>query len=238
MLRRVCRSFVFISFFAPPPPPLLSRYLKIQLEDVREYRDALEYIASLSFREAKSNMEKYGKELVMELPEETTALLKKLCTEYKPSASGIGETGCVSGRSAHAQTSPHRLGLVPPFSAGDRASVTSSRSRSSKDTGPKQADPEAFIHLFVSRLSQLRSFLKYMVEVSRVRWCSICAGGGFVWSWRPGLEVIHARRSHFPSLAAQKRNDCSSKVYDTLLELLLRDKEGASLVFFRSSSFL
>ena len=59
--------------------------MKIQLEDVREYRDALEYIASLTFREAKSNMEKYGKELVMELPEETTALLKKLCTEYKPS---------------------------------------------------------------------------------------------------------------------------------------------------------
>lgn len=31
-------------------------------------------------------MEKYGKELVMELPEETTTLLKSLCTDYKPSA--------------------------------------------------------------------------------------------------------------------------------------------------------
>lgn len=50
-----------------------------------------------------------------------------------------------------------------------------------------QADPEAFIHLFVTRLTQLRNFLQYMV---------------------------------------QKRSDCSGKVYDTLLELCLRDKEG------------
>ncbi len=54
--------------------------MKIQLEDVKNYADALAYIASLPFSEAEHSLKKYGKELVTQLPKETTDLLIKLCT--------------------------------------------------------------------------------------------------------------------------------------------------------------
>eukprot|EP00118_Oscarella_pearsei_P021494 m.241535 g.241535 ORF g.241535 m.241535 type:complete len:421 (+) comp40206_c0_seq26:703-1965(+) len=55
-------------------------YMRIEIEDVRDYRRALAYIAKLEFTEAENNLKKYGKELVNVLPLETTNLLKRLCT--------------------------------------------------------------------------------------------------------------------------------------------------------------
>ncbi|KAK3753540.1 hypothetical protein QZH41_018510 [Actinostola sp. cb2023] len=55
-------------------------YLKIQLEDLKDYHKALEYIATLDFVEAESNMKNYGKILVNNVPDEATMLLKRLCT--------------------------------------------------------------------------------------------------------------------------------------------------------------
>ena len=55
-------------------------YLRIQLEDSRDYEDALRYIEGLSFSEIESNLIIYGKKLVAELPHETTLLVKKICT--------------------------------------------------------------------------------------------------------------------------------------------------------------
>jgi len=60
--------------------PLYSRYLKIQLEDLKDYNQALEYIGKLAFIEAESNMKKYGKILVNNVPDQATTLLKRLCT--------------------------------------------------------------------------------------------------------------------------------------------------------------
>lgn len=59
-------------------------YLKIQLEDIRHYQAALSYIASLHFEAAESNVKQYGKVLMTEAPRETTDLLKRLCTDYRP----------------------------------------------------------------------------------------------------------------------------------------------------------
>lgn len=59
-------------------------YLRIQLEDVLDYPKALSYIHGLDFTEAEANMKLYGKLLISSLPEETTAFLKQLCTDYKP----------------------------------------------------------------------------------------------------------------------------------------------------------
>ncbi|XP_070533237.1 vacuolar protein sorting-associated protein 11 homolog [Ptychodera flava] len=60
-------------------------YLKIQLEDIQDCNKALTYIGKLDFEEAESNLKKYGKILMNEVPQETTDLLKLLCTDYKPS---------------------------------------------------------------------------------------------------------------------------------------------------------
>ncbi|KAK7475894.1 hypothetical protein BaRGS_00032862, partial [Batillaria attramentaria] len=59
-------------------------YLKIQLEDIRDYQAALTYIARLDFQAAENSMKQYGKVLMAEAPQETTELLKRLCTDYKP----------------------------------------------------------------------------------------------------------------------------------------------------------
>jgi len=59
-----------------------SWYLKILLEDLNNYQKALDYISTLDFYEAESCLKSYGKILVANLPQETTNLLMKLCSNY------------------------------------------------------------------------------------------------------------------------------------------------------------
>ncbi|KAI5629231.1 vacuolar protein sorting-associated protein 11-like, partial [Silurus asotus] len=59
-------------------------YLKIQLEDLKNYQEALRYIGRLPFEQAETNMKHYGKTLMHHVPEDTTVLLKRLCTNYQP----------------------------------------------------------------------------------------------------------------------------------------------------------
>ncbi|KAB0406105.1 hypothetical protein E2I00_019226, partial [Balaenoptera physalus] len=66
-------------------------YLKIQLEDIKNYQEALRYIGKLPFEQAESNMKRYGKILMHHIPEQTTELLKGLCTDYRPSLEGRGD---------------------------------------------------------------------------------------------------------------------------------------------------
>ena len=54
-------------------------YLQIQF-GMQNYKDGLEYISSLDFVNAESNIKKYGTLLIKHLPRETTQLLKSLCT--------------------------------------------------------------------------------------------------------------------------------------------------------------
>ncbi|XP_056449620.1 vacuolar protein sorting-associated protein 11 homolog [Gadus chalcogrammus] len=63
-------------------------YLKIQLEDLKNYLEALRYIGRLPFEQAESNMKRYGKTLMHHVPDGTTSLLKDLCTDYKPKKEG------------------------------------------------------------------------------------------------------------------------------------------------------
>ena len=62
-------------------------YLKIQLENIGDHQKALQYIGKLEFYEADRNVKKYGKLLMSEAPQQTTELLKRLCTDYRPSDS-------------------------------------------------------------------------------------------------------------------------------------------------------
>ncbi|XP_010627592.1 vacuolar protein sorting-associated protein 11 homolog [Fukomys damarensis] len=63
-------------------------YLKIQLEDIKNYQEALQYIGKLPFEQAESNMKRYGKTLMHHIPVQTTQLLKGLCTDYRPNLEG------------------------------------------------------------------------------------------------------------------------------------------------------
>eukprot|EP00053_Salpingoeca_punica_P016663 m.158284 g.158284 ORF g.158284 m.158284 type:complete len:971 (+) comp17016_c0_seq1:203-3115(+) len=55
-------------------------YLKIQLEDLKDYHQALNYITRLPFHQIEENLQKYGKDLVNEMPDMTTQLLMDLCS--------------------------------------------------------------------------------------------------------------------------------------------------------------
>jgi len=60
--------------------------IKILVENLGQHAAALEYIATLPFSEATEMVRLYGVQLVQHLPQETTELLKRLCTKYRPKA--------------------------------------------------------------------------------------------------------------------------------------------------------
>mmetsp|Transcript_3507 Transcript_3507/g.9503 ORF Transcript_3507/g.9503 Transcript_3507/m.9503 type:complete len:1008 (+) Transcript_3507:108-3131(+) len=63
-------------------------YLKIMLEDLQKYSEALRYMYTLDFFECEKNLKKYGKALITAIPAETTQLLMELCTSYKQRLAG------------------------------------------------------------------------------------------------------------------------------------------------------
>ena len=67
-------------------PAILLPFLSPQ-----NYQEALRYIGKLPFEQAESNMKRYGKILMHHIPEQTTQLLKGLCTDYRPSLEGRGD---------------------------------------------------------------------------------------------------------------------------------------------------
>eukprot|EP00055_Hartaetosiga_balthica_P005109 m.14455 g.14455 ORF g.14455 m.14455 type:complete len:1016 (-) comp4316_c0_seq1:135-3182(-) len=112
-------------------------YLKIQLENLHDEANALDYISRLPFAEAHVNMENYGKRLVTSLPELTTAFLKNLCSaDYQP-APAFEDVVYLDKRS---------------------------RRRRHDDYFKPPADPENFIHLYVDQQEHLVTFLEFMVE--------------------------------------------------------------------------
>ncbi|XP_067666114.1 vacuolar protein sorting-associated protein 11 homolog [Haliotis asinina] len=78
-------------------------YLKIQLEDIKDYHKALEYIGKLDFDEAENNLKQYGKILMSEVPQQTTQLLKRLCTDYKPMNKPLVDQLSMDGGLQHIQ---------------------------------------------------------------------------------------------------------------------------------------
>ena len=59
-------------------------YIKLQIEDHKNYVEALDYIADLEFKDAEYYMKKYGSILLQHIPRESTLVLKILCSDYKP----------------------------------------------------------------------------------------------------------------------------------------------------------
>ncbi|KAL7283850.1 hypothetical protein ACG7TL_003290 [Trametes sanguinea] len=59
-------------------------YLRIQIEDAGNYKDALLYLRRLGAEAAESNLARYGRAMLNNLPEETTDLLIDICTSLSP----------------------------------------------------------------------------------------------------------------------------------------------------------
>jgi tetratricopeptide (TPR) repeat protein len=117
--------------------------LKILVEDLHKYAEAVEYVSSLSFYEAEESFALYGKELVTNLPEPATQLAVSLCVRFVPSgiAGASVATSVVGGDDS---------GATGPAAAGPPPSVT--------------ADPEQFIPLFVNQPDSLAQFLEAIIN--------------------------------------------------------------------------
>lgn len=75
-------------------------YLRIQVDDLRNYDAALQYIRGLSFIEAERNLQLYCRSLVCNRPDETTELLKVFCTVYTTATSDRDEKVRLRGNPA------------------------------------------------------------------------------------------------------------------------------------------
>ncbi|XP_047535225.1 vacuolar protein sorting-associated protein 11 homolog [Vanessa atalanta] len=73
-------------------------YLRMVIEDKKEFKQALDYIAELEFDDADMYMKKYGHKLIQHEPEESTNLLKLLCTDYKPRSRPLADESSLTGR--------------------------------------------------------------------------------------------------------------------------------------------
>jgi len=135
-------------------------YLKIQLEDNKNYRQALKYISKLPFVEAETNLKAYGKTLVNEEPDETTELLKKLCSDYKPVVDRPPE------QTIYGNDVTDSGGGSMSFGLKGMAQKTASLVLGPVTIEPTlRANPDEFIHIFVHQKQKLIEFLQYMIRI-------------------------------------------------------------------------
>lgn len=97
---RVCRQAGYFSHAAY----LAQRYgehreyLRIQIEDAKDYKDALMYVGGLEVEDAIQSMGLYAKTLLDELPDETTELLIEICSGAFRADTNAGEKGMRVGK--------------------------------------------------------------------------------------------------------------------------------------------
>ncbi len=121
-------------------------YLKILLEDMKNFADAMKYIRTLDFFEAELCLKQYGKSLLAELPKETTQLLKDLCTNYQPTA-----------QPAQAAAKGKK-----PSAKEDLSEIEVDFGDISRKVNPK-AVPDEYLHIFIEQPALLVEFLESVI---------------------------------------------------------------------------
>lgn len=96
---RVCRSAGYFdhALALAAKHKLHHHHLAILIDDKKDYVAALRYISTLELEEAKANVLRYGSVLLSHVADDTTELLIRLCTDYKPSNTPIIREGSLDG---------------------------------------------------------------------------------------------------------------------------------------------
>lgn len=181
---------------------LHTAYLRMQIEDRQDYKDALEYIEQLPPELASSALQLYGKDLVSHLTEETTRFLVELCSpsiqfvemeaEELPEELPEEREETTEKREASelpveiaAERQQERTTERQQEKPADESPMTpfSKQESPSDDILNGYCTPDTFIHCFVDYPLELKCFLRQMIVL---------------------------------------RSDCDSTVWNTLLELSLR----------------
>ena len=114
------------------------KFLSINIEDLKQYDDALLYIHSLEFENAERELQNYGKVLVSKRPMKATSILMEICTGWKPQPYGLSALGDHSD-----MPSPAALAAAQDFGEAK-----------------KKASPDKFLPCFVDVPQYLMMFLE------------------------------------------------------------------------------
>ncbi|KAG0213127.1 hypothetical protein BGX28_004953 [Mortierella sp. GBA30] len=171
-------------------------YLTAQIDDVKQYDRALEYMRRLGPLEADKNLQKYGKVLLANLPEQTTQLLVDLCSGSLAKGKSSPTHDATLSNANHATGATNVAFSMIPFAVGGTAGTSSPPVSSSAGASPGLSShatfspkphgkhhhdsgryappsPRTFMSLFVDHPSYLIAFLE---KVSANRWPSISSG--------------------------------------------------------------
>ncbi|KAI0497698.1 hypothetical protein KFK09_020931 [Dendrobium nobile] len=107
---RVCRSAGYHehAMYVAKKAKRHEWYLKILLEDLGSYQEALQYISSLEPNQAGVTLKEYGKILIEHRPAETIGILMKVCTDS-------GETKRISSNGARLSMLPSPMDFINSF---------------------------------------------------------------------------------------------------------------------------
>ncbi|CAG8604564.1 4777_t:CDS:10, partial [Ambispora gerdemannii] len=192
-------------------------YLKIQIEDVQDYENALEYIRKLGPFEADRNLQKYGKVLLNHLAQPTTKLLIDLCTgNLFVQPPNDAET---SSPTVVVPSYPQFLQFAVPTEA-PILRVASPPRLSKEKTVPAYKPPSVriFMSLFVDQPNYLIQFLE---QVSEKRWGEFGVSRRSVESFenKDDDEGSHSSKEGQDNIEAEEKK----AVWNTLLELYLSE---------------
>lgn len=107
---RVCRSAGYHehAMYVAKKAERHEWYLKILLEDLGNYQEALEYISCLEPNQAGVTLKEYGKILIEHRPTETIEILMKVCSDS-------GETKRIRSNGAHLSMLPSPMDFINSF---------------------------------------------------------------------------------------------------------------------------
>lgn len=158
-------------------------YLRIQVDDLLNFSDVMEYIRTLTIEDARRNLLQYGSKILSHDPEGLTDLLIELCSgAFQPTPSVIGagvDASKVNGTSTAAYLSylkvgssdkqQHDVSSQPNVPSPHRvdADLSNSHHTVNDPTRSKPPSPNQFFALFVEHKNELIRFLE---SVALARW--------------------------------------------------------------------
>ncbi|GBG75387.1 hypothetical protein CBR_g20017 [Chara braunii] len=137
-------------------------YLRILLEDLRRYEEALEYISGLPPYQAALTLKQYGKLLVGARPKKTTEVLMKICMDGGSGGVSISKRGIEEGGSS-ADLLPKTRAISLDLREGELAE-TRQREEEPYVREEQLPSPMDFVHLFVDRPLWLMKFLEQYAQ--------------------------------------------------------------------------
>ncbi|KAK9766623.1 Vacuolar protein sorting-associated protein 11, variant 2 [Basidiobolus ranarum] len=200
-------------------------YLKIQIEDVKDYVKALDYIRKCNHLEADKQLKKYGRTLLDQVPDETTDLLIDLCNGQHNA-----ELSVPPSPAPNTANQGFTFAINGPFKRSSTSGQNRQPSRSRSVSGTKLTtyhppSPSGFVSIFVNHPQQLITFFETVCEK---RWKKKIVPSLTEARDSIGKLVINGKAVIAdPTIKLDREEEEKKAVWNTLLELYLIDHSSA-----------